>query len=399
MSLSAPSGTDLSLQQITKPTSYIIRMVVFLAAVIAGVALIYLNLLEAFLANAALNGLILGVLILGVLYNLRMVWSLNREVGWIEGFRRQHQQISRVSLVQPKLLAPMANMLSEKSKDRRLTLSATATRSLLDSISSRLDEARELSRYLVGLLIFLGLLGTFWGLLHTVGSVGAVIGDINTASGSNIELWFEDLKDGLASPLDGMATAFSSSLFGLAGSLILGFLDLSAGQAQNRFFNDLEEWLSRLTRLGSGGGLADGEQSVPAYLSALIEQIAENMEQLQNSLSRGEASQAQSTRAVLELADRLSLLTDQMKAEQALMIKIGENQLQLKPILENLSDSLRGPDSGGLDEASRSHLRSLDTQLVRIAEELTIGRQQSVSEIRNEIKLLSRTIAAIAGES
>lgn len=393
MSSNSASGTG-SLPPITKPGSYLTRMAIFVA-IIAGVgALLFPALSDAFMANAVLNGLILGVFVVGVIYTFRMAASLSPEVTWIEDFRRSRPGLT--SQVPPKLLAPMASMMAEQRRDRP-QLSTTSTRTILDSIRSRLDESRELSRYVVGLLVFLGLLGTFWGLLQTVNSVAGVISNVNVGSGSNMDLWFSELKDGLSEPLSGMGTAFSSSLFGLAGSLALGLLDMQAGQAQNRFFNDLEEWLSSFTRLGSGGGISDGEQSVPAYLSALIEQMADNMEGLQNSIQRSESSQIKSHNTLIDLADKLSTLTDQMKAEQQLMVKLAENQMHLKPVLDQLADSMK-VGSLGIDDNTRAHIRSLDNTLGRIGEELTMGRQQSTQEIRSEIKLLARTIAAIAEE-
>ena len=393
MSSNSASGTG-SLPPITKPGSYLTRMAIFVA-IIAGVgALLFPALSDAFMANAVLNGLILGVFVVGVIYTFRMAASLSPEVTWIEDFRRSRPGLT--SQVPPKLLAPMASMMAEQRRDRP-QLSTTSTRTILDSIRSRLDESRELSRYVVGLLVFLGLLGTFWGLLQTVNSVAGVISNVNVGSGSNMDLWFSELKDGLSEPLSGMGTAFSSSLFGLAGSLALGLLDMQAGQAQNRFFNDLEEWLSSFTRLGSGGGISDGEQSVPAYLSALIEQMADNMEGLQNSIQRSESSQIKSHNTLIDLADKLSTLTDQMKAEQQLMVKLAENQMHLKPVLDQLADSMK-MGSLGIDDNTRAHIRSLDNTLGRIGEELTMGRQQSTQEIRSEIKLLARTIAAIAEE-
>jgi len=383
-----------ALLPITKPGSYLTRMAVFVVIIFGVGALLYPTLSEAFMANAVLNGLILGVFVVGVIYTFRMAASLSPEVTWIEDFRRSRPGLT--SQVPPKLLAPMASMMTEQRRDRP-QLSTMSTRTILDSIRSRLDESRELSRYVVGLLVFLGLLGTFWGLLQTVNSVAGVISNVNVGSGSNMDLWFSELKTGLAEPLGGMGTAFSSSLFGLAGSLALGLLDMQAGQAQNRFFNDLEEWLSSFTRLGSGSAVGDGEQSVPAYLSALIEQMADNMEGLQNSIQRSESSQIKSHNTLIDLADKLSTLTDQMKAEQQLMVKLAENQMHLKPVLDQLADSMK-MGGFGIDDNTRAHIRSLDNQLSRVAEELTTGRQQSTQEIRSEIKLLARTIAAIAEE-
>lgn len=393
MSNNASNGAT-NTPAITKPGAYLTRMGIFTAVIVAIAALLYPTLSEAFLASAVLNGLIIGVFIIGVVYTFRMAFSLNPEVSWIEDFRRNRPGLS--SQDTPKLLAPMARMMQEQRRDRP-QLSTLATSTILDSIRSRLDESRELSRYLVSLLVFLGLLGTFWGLLQTVNSVADVIGNVNVGGGSNMELWFGQLKEGLAKPLNGMGTAFSSSLFGLAGSLALGLLDMQAGQAQNRFFNELEEWMSSFTRVSSGGPLSDGEQSVPAYLSALIEQMADNMEGLQNSIQRSESSQIKSHNTLIDLADKLSTLTDQMKAEQQLMVKLAESQMHLKPVLDQLSDSMRG-GSFGIDDNTRAHIRSLDNQLGRVADELSMGRQQQTQEIRSEIKLLARTIAAIAEE-
>ena len=393
MSMESTLGAGLGTRPITRPAGYVARMAVFTVAVAVLIGLLREPLIAAFEANVALNGLILGVLVLGILYNFRMVLMLNPEVGWIESFRRKG--LGATSAPTPRLLAPMATMLGEKRG--RFSLSTLATRSLLDSIRSRLDESRDLSRYLVGLLIFLGLLGTFWGLLMTVSSVGDVIGNLNVGGGSNMAIWFQELRDGLAAPLKGMGTAFSSSLFGLAGSLILGFLDLQAGQAQNRFFNALEEWLSSLTRLGSGSGIADGEQPVSAYLQALLEQTAENMEGLQGSIQRSEQSQIKAANNLIQMTERIATLTDQMKTEQQLMVRIAEGQMQLRPLLETMADPQRLSHMG-FDEATRAHIRNLDTRVAQMVEELSAGRQQSTMEIRSEIKLLARTIAALAKE-
>ena len=273
----------------------------------------------------------------------------------------------------------------------RFTLSAVAMRSLLDGLSSRLDESRELSRYMTGLLIFLGLLGTFWGLLLTVSSIADVIGGMSVGGG-DINVMFEQLKTGLAKPLHGMGTAFSSSMFGLSGALVLGFLDLTAGQAQNRFFNELEEWLAGLTRLTSGTSMgADHDGAIPAYVQALLEQTAENMEELQTTLARGEDARGQSHAAMLALVDRLSVLSDTMRANQQLMLRIGETQAQLAPALQRLASG-----QGNGDDAQRIHLRNIETLLQRLLADQEHGRAQSTAELRNEIRVLTRTIAALS---
>jgi hypothetical protein len=266
-------------------------------------------------------------------------------------------------------------------------------RSLLDGIASRLDESRELSRYLTGLLIFLGLLGTFWGLLLTVHSVSAVIGSMSVGSG-DINAMFEQLKSGLARPLQGMGTAFSASMFGLSGALVLGFLDLTAGQAQNRFFNELEEWLAGLTRLSSGVLGAEGEGSVPLYVQALLEQTAENMEGLQHILTRGEEGRGQANQAVLMLTERLGTLSDTMRASQQLMLRIAESQAQLGPAMQRLAD--RGADDATRGDVTRGHLRNIEMYLQRLLGESEQGRIQMTADLRNEIRVLTRTIAALA---
>jgi len=374
----------------TRPHPYLIRMAIFLAAVTAVIVVLLPTLLEAFNANPALNGLILGVLLLGILYIFRQVQMLYREVDWIERFRNATPGSSVQAA--PRLLAPMAALLGERQAEGRLSLSTASMRSMLDSIGSRLDESRDISRYLIGLLIFLGLLGTFWGLIKTIGAVSGILTGLSVGEGQDIIALFDDLKQGLAAPLSGMGTAFSSSLFGLAGSLVLGFLDLQSSQAQNRFYNELEEWLSSITRLQTGSSLSiEGEQSVPAYVSALLEQTADSLDRLQRTLSRGEESRHSGDQHLAALTDRLATLTDQMHAEQQLLVKLVEGQADLKPIIERLA-ALQG--SGSMDEASRAHLRNVDVGMSRLLEETVTGRGHLADEIRSEIKLLARTIAA-----
>src|ERR1700733_10845401 len=288
----------------TRPSTYLIRMLIFLVAVGIVAGVLSPVLITAFYNNPVLNSLILLILLLGILWNLNQVLRLRPEVRWLETYQTSRSRLA--ALPSPKLLAPIASMLAMREgreSGRHLALSATGMRSLLDGISSRLDESRELSRYMTGLLIFLGLLGTFWGLLKTVTSVSDVIGGMTLGNG-DMTLMFDQLKAGLAKPLAGMGTAFSASMYGLAGALVLGFLDLTAGQAQNRFFNELEEWLAGLTRLSSGV-LAEGEGgSVPLYVQALLEQTAENMESLQGVVLRDEETRLQINHAVLTLNER-----------------------------------------------------------------------------------------------
>ena len=371
------------------PRRYLIRMLIFVFSVGLAIAGLYSPLVKAFMANPALNGLILGVLLLGVVYIFRQVALLMREVAWIEGFRNNRQE--RPNQRPPQLLAPMAAMLGERAG--QFSLSALSLRSLLDGISSRLEESRDLSRYLIGLLIFLGLLGTFWGLLQTIGAVGNVIGSLSVGSGDLAKV-FASLKAGLKAPLAGMGTAFSSSLLGLAGSLILGFLELQAGQAQNRFFNDLEDWLAGQTRLSSGSlAVGEGEQSMPAYVQALLEQTADSLESLQRTLERGEENRISANSKTIALTEKLDTLTEHMRTAQSLMIRLAETQLEMKPLLAKLTeDSIARSTDGTMYKS----IRSIDTQIARLIEELGTGRNELVSELRTEIRVLSRTMATIA---
>jgi hypothetical protein len=289
----------------------------------------------------------------------------------------------------------MARMLGDKRGRSRLMLSPPAMRTLLDGIASRLEESRDLSRYFTGLCIFLGLLGTFWGLLATIKSMADVIRGL-TVTSDDLAVVFNTLKQGLEAPIAGMSTAFASSLFGLAGSLVLGFLDLQAGQAQNSFFNELEEWLSGVTRLSAG--TSDTAPSVSAYTEALLEQTAERLQDLAAMVDRGEQARITANQQFGDLNARLALLADHMRAEQQVLLRLAENQRELTPLIRGLGETLtqmgRGEGSGGIDEVTRAHIRSIDSLLTRIAGSLDSGRDGAVRDIRAEIKLLARTLAA-----
>ena len=361
---------------------FLLRMILFLVLVAVLAAALGRPLITAFMGNPAVNGVILVILLAGIVYIFRQVLLLDPEIDWIENFRYHQDGDDPLpeSASAPRLLAPMARMLGTR-QGRRVSLSATSLQTLLDGIGSRLAETRETSRYLIGVLIFLGLLGTFYGLLETVRSVGGVLGGL-TVGGSDAARAFADLKSGLESPL--------------AGSLVLGFLDLQAGQAQNRFYNDLEEWLSTYTRL-SGGQLGDGgDGSVPAYIQALLEQTADSLENLQRILARSEEGRIGANTTLTSLTDRLGVLGEQMKAGQILMVRLAESQLELKPSLTRLADVAEG--SLGHDDVLRSHLRNIEAYLARLAEDVAQGRAQSVQELRSEIRILARTIAGLAEE-
>ena len=379
----------------TGPGRYLSRMLIFVVAVAALVAALFPALVHAFMANVALNASIVAVLVVGILYIFRQVLQLQPEARWLDTYRRNQPGLSVQRA--PRQLAPLAAALGDRPGGR-LTLSAIAARSLLDSIRARLDEGRDISRYMIGLLVFLGLLGTFWGLLETVSSIAGVIAGLGTVGG-DINAFFNELKSGLQAPLGGMGTAFSSSMLGLAGSLVLGFLDLQASQAQNRFYNELEEWLAGMTKVGAGTAIGDfGEAptSVPAFLQALIEKTADSMDNLQRTVARGEDARRGANTQLMQLTEKLSVLTDQMKAEQQLMLRLAESQMELKPVLARLADATASGLGG--DEPTRAHIRNIEVYLARLVDEISNGRSQTSEEIRGEIRLLARTIAALADE-
>ena len=311
---------------LTPPRIYLVRMGVFL--VLAGflVLILYRPIWAAFLANPGLNGLILGVLLIGIVLAIRQVVRLFREVRWVNDLGRSDDEY--MTLEQPVLLAPMAALIGNRAS--RTGLSVTMTRSLLDSIAARLDENRELVRYLAGLLVFLGLLGTFWGLIDTVGSVGKVIQSMRT--GAEAGALFDELKSGLAAPLSGMGLSFSASLFGLAGSLVLGFLDLQAGQAQSRFYTELEDWLARATTDPGGTELAPRHGPSPDLILAL--------NKLTTAVNEGAGGRA-ATQAMANLAEGIQGLVQHMRAEQQMIRDWVEAQAarekELKQVLERLS--------------------------------------------------------------
>jgi len=271
----------------SNPRYHLFIMFLFIGIVSLICALLYIPLKQAFMSNWGFNLIIVGALVIGILLNVRRVITLEPEINWIKIFRTGTAGLSVAN--SPELLKPLAKHLEGMHRDR-FSLSALSLRTVLEGIRGRLDESREISRYLIGLLVFLGLLGTFWGLLGTIGSVGGVIGGLEVGD-QNYDKMFQALKTGLQKPLEGMGTAFSSSLFGLGGSLVLGFIDIQANHAQNRFFNDLEEWLSSVTQLvdrtisaeiGEGDSLSQQQNSQPQIdlLLRELQNTNRNMEQL-----------------------------------------------------------------------------------------------------------------------
>ena len=376
----------------SNPLPYLIRMLLFLAAVVGLAYLLHEDLLRVFLNTPILNGVIVGVLVIGIFFVMRQVISLWPEVRWLRRFQHREQGAPLLETHTINLLAPMAAMLGERQDNFRL--SPTATRALLDGIATRLDERRELTRYLIGLLIFLGLLGTFWGLLETIGAVADAINGLQVTGGDAVQM-FAKLKASIDGPLKGMATAFGASLFGLSGSLVLGFLELQASQAQGRFHIELEEWLAGATHLSSGSLHGEGEQGVSAYVEALLERTADGLDDLTRTLRRSEESREATASASATLVERLAALAETMRAQQTLLARLAEHSIELRGTVNRLSE--RSPE--GDREALQIHQRNIEANLVRLVEESVRGRTALADELRGEFRLLARTIASTRGQS
>jgi hypothetical protein len=318
------SAMEIELTKLSSPRIFLFRMLVFLVLCALVMVVLYKQIVIAFFANPGLNALIGLVLLIGTILAFRQVIRLYPEVAWVNNFRIADPGLAIER--RPTLLAPMAAILGGE-RTGRMTISQQTMRHLLDSIATRLDEARDISRYMTGLLVFLGLLGTFWGLIETVGSVGKVIDGLKV--GGDAGALFDTLKEGLAAPLGGMGISFSSSLFGLAGSLILGFLDLQSSQAQNRFYTDLEDWLASTVREYSG----EGASGASGDLQNAIEKLRSTLEE--GGSSRG------TTAAMANLAEAIQGLVAHMRTEQQMIREWadgqGEQNKEIKKLLERIA--------------------------------------------------------------
>jgi hypothetical protein len=319
---SSRSAMDIELTKLSSPRIFLVRMLVFLVLCGLVMVVLYKQIVIAFFANPGLNALIGIVALIGIILSFRQVIRLYPEVAWVNSFRIADPGLAVDR--HPTLLAPMAAILGGE-RTGRMAITQATMRHLLDSIATRLDEGRDISRYMTGLLVFLGLLGTFWGLIETVGSVGKVIDGLKV--GGDAGALFDTLKEGLAAPLGGMGISFSSSLFGLAGSLILGFLDLQSSQAQNRFYTDLEDWLASTVRQYASDGSASGE------LQAAVEKLRAAMEE-------GGGSRATTT-AMANLAEAIQGLVAHMRTEQQMIREWvdgqGEQNREIKRVLEMIA--------------------------------------------------------------
>ena len=373
-------------------------MALFVIAAAAAVYVLRVPAMAAFLANPALNGVILGVLLVGVFVCVRQATTLNAEIAWVEGYQRQAAGAPPPH--PPRLMGPIARALGEDG--RKATLTTFSTRALLDGVGTRLDEGRELARYLVGLLIFLGLLGTFWGLLETVRSISSVVDGLtvdSTAKDAGSQM-FDQLRSGLRAPLDGMGTAFSSSLLGLSGALALGFLDLQAGQAQNRFYNDVEDWLSSMARFRASpmAGDGDGEGMRPsAFTEALLQQTAEALDDLRRLVSRSEEGRRETGQGLARMTDRLQDLGDKLESlgviverQQRVIDGATDRQADIGGALTALTAQMAAPSPG--DPDARRQLAQIERLLTRIGDGAESGRAELAKELRSEIRLLGRTL-------
>ncbi|MFD3189985.1 biopolymer transporter ExbB [Sedimentitalea sp. HM32M-2] len=364
--------------QFSQPVRQILMMLTALGLSGFGIFVALPRVLPVFEANPYLNGFILFVFVIGVLATFYQVTQLIGSVRWIERFASGEADSAARP---PQLLAPLASLL--RSRGARMQLSASSTRSILDSVATRIDEERDITRYIVNLLIFLGLLGTFYGLATTVPAVVDTIRSLAPQEGEEGLAVFNRLMSGLEKQLGGMGVAFASSLLGLAGSLIVGLLELFAGHGQNRFYRELEEWLSSITRVGFSSG-EDGAAETGGA-AGMVDHLAEQVDALQRLFARAEAARAVTD---ARLGDLVAVLTERNDRDAssdevaASLDRFAHNQ-------NDLVDTLRAQAAAeGMDAESRMRLRSIDVQLLRILEEISAGRQESLAEFRKTVELL-----------
>lgn len=368
-------------QHFTQPYRQILTMIIVLGLVGFGAYIAYPKVAPVFLANPWLNGFIAFVFVIGVLACFWQVFQLVSSVSWIEGFAsdRPGHQFTKA----PRLLASLAALL--RKRGARTQISATSSRSILDSVATRIEEARDITRYIVNLLIFLGLLGTFYGLATTVPAVVDTIRSLAPQEGDTGVSVFERLMGGLEDQLGGMGVAFASSLLGLAGSLVVGLLELFAGHGQNRFYRELEDWLSAITRLGFSG--EEGASADHGAIAQLADHMAERLDQMQAFYSEAAERQEAAEDRIGMLAGAISRLAERLDGGED-TASLVESQNRLAQALEKFASD----GTGQFDAESRMRLRSMDVQMLRILEEISAGRQESMGEIRADLANLNNSI-------
>ena len=380
--------------QFTQPVRQIITMLIVLALVGVLAYIAWPQVAPVFLANLWLNGVIGAVFVVGVLACFWQLWQLVSSVIWIEGFvqERPGHQFTRA----PRLLASLAALL--RARGARAQLGTSSSRSILDSVATRIDEARDITRYIVNVLIFLGLLGTFYGLATTVPAVVDTIRSLAPAEGEDLGgvNVFSRLITGLEAQLGGMGVAFSSSLIGLAGSLVVGLLELFASHGQNQFYRQLEDWLSTITRVGFAGGDADGDTGGGGATAAVLDHMAEQMDGLMTLYEASDASRGVVDERLGLLADSVEKLVARIEREdtaEATLSRLATAQERLAAAIE--SGTGHGGGGGETDAEARMRLRSMDVQLLRILEEMASGRQEMLDDLRADIHKLTRAVEAL----
>lgn len=373
----------------THPVSQILTMLAVIGLVGFGLYVALPRIGPVFLANPWLNGFIVFVFVIGVLACFWQVIQLFYAVRWIEGFAADPDGNNTPA---PKLLVPLATLLRGRAgQGVTMQISSASASSIQDSVATRIDEARDITRYIVNLLIFLGLLGTFYGLATTIPALVDTISSLAPAEGEEalgVDV-FTRLMSGLEEQLGGMGTAFASSLLGLAGSLVVGLLELFAGHGQNRFYGNLEEWLSTITRLGFASG--DSENSSDGG------QLAYALERLTLQLERSHEAHSKAETTRLALEDKLAQMVergtpDDGQTRDALLMRISEG---LERLLHQMNENAEGTGAH-TDAESRMRLRSIDVQLLRILEEMSAGRQESIADLKAELAQVAEGLQALA---
>ena len=366
----------------TQPVSQIVTMILVLGLVGAGGWLAMPAVMPVFLANPWLNGFIGAVFVIGIFATFWQLWQIRQSVRWIRAFAREG---SGTEAQAPRLLAPLAALLRQRSG---VQIGASSARSILDSVATRIEEARDITRYIVNLLIFLGLLGTFYGLATTVPAVVDTIRSLAPQEGEAGVAVFDRLMTGLEAQLGGMGVAFASSLLGLAGSLVVGLLELFAGHGQNRFYRELEEWLSSITRLGLSGE-GDGESGADV-MAPFLDHMSDQMEAMREMFVQADVARSITDERLAALVGAVEGLTGKLSeggVSGPLLERVVEGQDEIVAALRE--------GAGGLDAESRMRLRSMDVQMLRLLEEVTAGRQESLSALRREMGELRDAITGV----
>ena len=373
----------------SQPIRQVLLMLSVLALTSVGTVLAAPRVLAVFTANLWLNGFILFVFFVGVISCFVQVVQLIKSVRWIEEFVNKPD---KGSVKAPQLLAPLATLL--RSRGASIQISASSSQSILESVSTRVEEAREITRYIVNLLIFLGLLGTFYGLATTVPALVETIRSLAPQEGETGFEVFTRLMSGLEGQLSGMGVAFASSLLGLAGSLVVGLLELFAGQAQNRFYRELEEWLSTITSFNVT--VDEGNSSTDnTILLGIFERLGDQIELMERFLNKDQSTMAPTDREFAILQDKFVKFMDENKSNlENLIDNFTKSQKQLLDFLKS-KESVEG----AIDAESRMRLRSIDVQMLHISEEIAVGRQEAIKAIREEIANLTDSLQSTSAKS